>query len=135
MINKTIITVLFSKFTAYLISYVILSWFEEIKTSINMKKLYSVLAVLSVATLAACSNQPINEQTQVPQTMQNCVPESAAQLVGKTGLTETQIKALTRAEIVRMVTPGQPVTMDYRMNRVTVVVDPKTKIILQASCG
>lgn len=33
-----------------------------------MKKLYSVLAVLSVATLAACSNQPINEQTQVPQT-------------------------------------------------------------------
>ena len=100
-----------------------------------MKKLYSVLAVLSVATLAACSNQPINEQTQVTQTMQNCVPESAAQLVGKTGLTETQIKALTRAEIVRMVTPGQPVTMDYRMNRVTVVVDPKTKIILQASCG
>ena len=67
--------------------------------------------------------------------MQNCVPESAAQLVGKTGLTETQIKALTRAEIVRMVTPGQPVTMDYRMNRVTVVVDPKTKIIIQASCG
>ena len=129
MINKTIITVLFSKFTAYLISYVILSWFEEIK------KLYSVLAVLSVATLAACSNQPINEQTQVPQTMQNCVPESAAQLVGKTGLTETQIKALTRAEIVRMVAPGQPVTMDYRMNRVTVVVDPKTKIIIQASCG
>ena len=93
------------------------------------------MAVLSVATLAACSNQPINGQTQVPQTMQNCVPESAAQLVGKTGLTETQIKALTRAEIVRMVTPGQPVTMDYRMNRVTVVVDPKTKIILQASCG
>ena len=67
--------------------------------------------------------------------MQNCVPESAAQLVGKTGLTETQIKALTRAEIVRMVAPGQPVTMDYRMNRVTVLVDPKTKIILQASCG
>lgn len=100
-----------------------------------MKKLYSVLAVLSVATLAACSNQPINEQTQVPQTMQNCVPESAAQLVSTTGLSETQIKALTRAEIVRMVAPGQPVTMDYRMNRVTVLVDPKTKIILQASCG
>ena len=67
--------------------------------------------------------------------MQNCVPESAAQLVGKTGLSETQIKTITRAEIVRMVAPGQPVTMDYRMNRVTVVVDPKTKIILQASCG
>ena len=77
----------------------------------------------------------LNEQTQVTQTMQNCVPESAAQLVGKTDLSETQIKALTRAEIVRMVAPGQPVTMDYRMNRDTVVVDPKTKIILQASCG
>ncbi|MCD0188116.1 hemolysin [Acinetobacter sp. PW68] len=100
-----------------------------------MKKLYSILTVLTVVTLAGCTNQPINEQTQVPQTMQNCVPESAAQLVGKTDLSETQIKALTRAEIVRMVAPGQPVTMDYRMNRVTVVVDPKTKIILQASCG
>ncbi|OFE42560.1 I78 family peptidase inhibitor [Acinetobacter towneri] len=100
-----------------------------------MKKLYSILTVLSVVTLAACSNQPVNEQTKVPQTMQNCVPESAAQLVGKTGLSETQIKTITRAEIVRMVAPGQPVTMDYRMNRVTVVVDPKTKIILQASCG
>lgn len=100
-----------------------------------MKKLYSVLTVLSVATLASCSNQPVNEQTQGAQTMQNCVPESTAQLVGTTGLSETQIKALTRAEIVRMVAPGQPVTMDYRMNRVTVLVDPKTKIILQASCG
>ena len=100
-----------------------------------MKKLYGVMTVLSVVTLTACSNQPVNEQTQVPQTMQNCVPESAAQLVGKTGLSETQIKTITRAEIVRMVAPGQPVTMDYRMNRVTVVVDPKTKIILQASCG
>ena len=100
-----------------------------------MKKLYSILTVLSVATLAACSNQPVNEQTQRTQTMQNCVPESTAQLVGTTGLSETQIKALTRAEIVRMVAPGQPVTMDYRMNRVTVLVDPKTKIILQASCG
>lgn len=100
-----------------------------------MKKLYSILTVLSVATLAACSNQSVNEQTQGTQTMQNCVPESAAQLVSTTGLSETQIKALTRAEIVRMVAPGQPVTMDYRMNRVTVLVDPKTKIILQASCG
>lgn len=100
-----------------------------------MKKLYSILTVLSVATLAACSNQPVNEQTQGTQTMQNCVPESAAQLVSTTGLSETQIKALTRAEIVRMVAPEQPVTMDYRMNRVTVLVDPKTKIILQASCG
>ncbi len=55
---------------------------------------------------------------------QNCVPESTAQLVrGTTALTETQIKALTRAEIVRMVAPGQPVTMDYRMNRVTVLVE------------
>lgn len=37
--------------------------------------------------------------------------------------------------MVRMVAPGQPVTMDYREERVTVTVDPATKKVVQASCG
>ncbi len=37
--------------------------------------------------------------------------------------------------MVRLVQPGQPVTMDYREDRVTVTVDPKTNKVVQASCG
>ena len=33
------------------------------------------------------------------------------------------------------VAPNQPVTMDYRENRVTVTIDPSSKKILNASCG
>ncbi|WP_369124997.1 I78 family peptidase inhibitor [Pseudomonas sp. AB12(2023)] len=50
-------------------------------------------------------------------------------------MTEAQIKQKTKAQIVRMVEPGQAVTMDYREERVTVTVDPTSKKIIQASCG
>jgi hypothetical protein len=63
------------------------------------------------------------------------LPEEAQKLVGKTGLSEAQIKQLTKSEIVRSVQPGQPVTMDYRDNRVTVSIDPVSKKITHASCG
>ena len=33
----------------------------------------------------------------------------------------------TKSEIVRKVAPGQPMTMDYRSNRVTVTIDPTSK--------
>ena len=65
----------------------------------------------------------------------HCLPEEAQKLVGKTGLSEAQIKQLTKSEIVRSVQPGQPVTMDYRDNRVTVSIDPVSKKITHASCG
>ena len=64
-----------------------------------------------------------------------CVPEQAAALVGQSGLTEAQIKQKTSAHIVRLVQPDQPVTMDYREDRVTVTINPKDNKVVQASCG
>lgn len=64
-----------------------------------------------------------------------CLPEQAETLVGQSGLTEAQIKQKTSAKMVRMVQPGQAVTMDYREDRVTVTVDPKTNKVTHASCG
>ncbi|WP_353141225.1 I78 family peptidase inhibitor [Acinetobacter pragensis] len=64
-----------------------------------------------------------------------CLPEQAQKLIGQSGLSDSQIKQLTQAEIVRRVAPGQPVTMDYRDNRITVTEQPVTLKIIQASCG
>ena len=64
-----------------------------------------------------------------------CLPEEAQKLVGQTGLSDDQIKQKTKSEIVRSIAPNQPVTMDYRENRVTVTVDPQSKKISNATCG
>ena len=64
-----------------------------------------------------------------------CSAEDAQRLVGQAKLSEDQIKALSKAQIVRMVKPGQPVTMDYRVERVTVTIDPNTQKITVATCG
>ena len=48
---------------------------------------------------------------------------------------EQEIQQMTKAKTVRLVSPNQPVTMDYRIDRVTVTVDPISQIITQANCG
>lgn len=64
-----------------------------------------------------------------------CIAEEAQKLIGQSGLSEQQIKQKTKSEIVRSVGPNQPVTMDYRDNRITVTVDPQSKKIISANCG
>jgi uncharacterized protein len=64
-----------------------------------------------------------------------CKAEAAEKLVGQTGLSEGEIKKITNSTIVRIVEPGQPVTADYRVERITIVKDPKTKQITMANCG
>ena len=64
-----------------------------------------------------------------------CDAEEAQKLIGQSGLSDQQIKQKTQSEIVRTVAPNQPVTIDYRENRVTVTIDPSSKKILNASCG
>ncbi|MCO8059150.1 I78 family peptidase inhibitor [Acinetobacter towneri] len=100
-----------------------------------MKIIQNLSLILVAVTLTACANNPEQMPSHQPNTMTGCVAEEATKLVGQTGLSEAAIKAKTNAEIVRMVAPGQPVTLDYRLERVTVVTDPQTKIIVQASCG
>ena len=81
------------------------------------------------------NGQVVEEWEYFRANQPKCVAEQASALVGQFNLTEAQIKQKTKAQIVRMVQPGQPVTMDYREERVTVTVDPASKKVVQASCG
>ena len=64
-----------------------------------------------------------------------CVAVEAQKLIGQPLMSEEKIKQRTQATLVRIVEPQQAVTQDYRVNRVTVTIDPQTKLITHASCG
>lgn len=81
------------------------------------------------------NGQVVEEWKLFRDNQANCVAEEAQKLVGQSGLTDDQIKQKTQSEIVRKVAPGQPMTMDYRTNRVTVTIDPASKKITNATCG
>ena len=81
------------------------------------------------------NGQVVEEWEYFRANQPKCIADQAAALVGQSNLTEAQIKEKTKAQMVRMVAPDQPVTMDYREERVTVTVDPATKKVVQASCG
>lgn len=81
------------------------------------------------------NGQVIEEWALFRKDNAKCVAEEAQKLVGLKDLTEEQIKEKTQSSIVRTVKPGQPITMDYRIERVTVTIDPVTKKILTATCG
>lgn len=100
-----------------------------------MKIVQNLFLGLIVVGLTACANHPTQMPSQQENPMTSCIADEATKLIGQTGLSEAEIKAKTQAEIVRVVTPLQPVTLDYRVERVTVVIDPQTKVIVQASCG
>ncbi|WP_404794093.1 MULTISPECIES: I78 family peptidase inhibitor [Acinetobacter] len=44
------------------------------------------------------------------------------------------MKSKTNAEVVRLVAPGQPITKDYHLGRINVIVDPQTQKIVKAFC-
>ena len=102
-----------------------------------MMKKITYLALTLVATgLTACANSPengVSNNTNVGQAQ--CLPAEAKKLVGHTGLSDEQIKQKTGSKIVRTLTPNQPATMDYRIERITVIIDPVTNQIKDASCG
>jgi len=87
-------------------------------------------ALLSLG-LAGCQKEPpIAEASEG-----TCKPEAAQALVGRDRVTDEQAKQLTGATIVRQVKPGDPVTMDFREDRVTIETDADTGKIVRATCG
>ncbi|WP_376746313.1 I78 family peptidase inhibitor [Acinetobacter schindleri] len=100
-----------------------------------MNSFHKLSLLLTALTLTACANTPDGVSSQQQNNIKSCISEEATKLIGQKNLSETAIKAKTKASIVRVVAPDQPVTLDYRAERITVVTDPKTKIIVQASCG
>lgn len=79
--------------------------------------------------------QIVEEWKLFRESQSQCLPKQSKDLVGQQNLSDEQIKQATQSEIIRRVAPGQPVTMDYRNNRVTVVIEHTSKKIVQANCG
>ena len=79
--------------------------------------------------------QIIEEWTYFRSQQEQCIAEQASQLVGQKLLTEDELKQRTKAGQIRVLMPNQPATMDYRSDRLTLVVSPETTIIEHSSCG
>lgn len=110
---------------------------------------------LVMSLLSACSNNVLNaEAPRAAQGQQDlesrplvlstskewdpsfdCDPVKAKKLVGKTDLTEKQVLSITNARVYRSAYVGEPVTEEFRPDRVTIVIDPKTKRIVASMCG
>lgn len=88
-----------------------------------------ILVFLStVPGLVACSGG-----SEVPSG--RCDPVAARALIGKPKLTDEEARQRTGASLVRQIAPGQPVTHDYRDNRVTLETDPTSGRVGGATCG
>lgn len=88
-----------------------------------------ILVFLSTApALVACS-----AGSEVPSG--RCDPVAARALVGKPKTTDEAAKQRTGATIVRQIAPAQPVTHDYRDNRVTLETDATSGRVVGATCG
>ncbi len=97
-----------------------------------MKSGFRVMPVLPflsiIPALVACS-----VGSQVSQG--RCDPVAAGALVGQPKPTDKEAKERTGATMVRQIAPGQPVTHDFRDNRVTLETDPTSGHVVGATCG
>ncbi|GAA2853471.1 peptidase inhibitor I78 family protein [Aminobacter aminovorans] len=85
----------------------------------------------TIIILAGCQKGPAAGQP----TSGTCNRTAAESLAGKDRLADDEVKRLTGATIVRQHKPGDPATMDFRQERVTVETDPVTGKIVRAFCG
>jgi len=64
-----------------------------------------------------------------------CDTAVAERLTGRDRIPDAEAMEITGATIVRQIKPGDPVTMDYRQERITIETDPETGKIVRAYCG
>ena len=83
----------------------------------------------SAALLAACSTT-----AREAPVASKCRSDAAVMLVGHAAPDDLQVKQRTGAELIRRIAPGDPVTQDFRENRITLAIDPAGKVV-QAVCG
>ncbi|WP_234903185.1 I78 family peptidase inhibitor [Ensifer adhaerens] len=81
---------------------------------------------------AGCQKEP---ESTASQTEGLCKPNAAEALAGKDRISDEDAKQMTGATIVRQLKPGDPATMDFRQERVTIETDPATGKIVRATCG
>ena len=94
------------------------------------------LSLLSpLLLLAACASQPATPPAS-PDAPAACQADGAQQYVGQpaTEATVEAVRKSTGASVVRQLKPGQAATMDYRIERVNVLLDA-TGNIERITCG
>jgi hypothetical protein len=64
-----------------------------------------------------------------------CRQDAAQMLAGRQRVSDRRAKRLTGASIVRQISPGDPITMDFRRERVTIETNSATGRIVRAYCG
>lgn len=96
----------------------------------NIRPLAALAATLLSLGLAGCQK----EVAELPAPG-ICKNEAAEALAGKDRLSDEEAMKLTGATIVRQIKPGDPVTMDFRQERVTIETDATTNKITRAMCG
>ncbi len=89
-------------------------------------------AVLLLA-VAACQKEQAPAAAEAQGGI--CKKDVAETLAGKDKMTDDAAMQLTGATIVRQVKSGDPVTMDFRQERITIETDPTTGKIIRAYCG
>lgn len=91
------------------------------------------LAVLALA-LSGCA--PVESQTPVGVVQRICDVSALGDLVGKAGTSELGVEALRRSKsgTVRWIRPGMAVTMDFRQDRLDIVLDAKN-LVTEFKCG
>ena len=81
--------------------------------------------------LAGCRTEPSPTEAQLGI----CREDTAQVLAGRDRITDDEAKRLTGSTIVRQIRPGEPVTEDFRRERVTIETDHRTGKIVRAFCG
>jgi hypothetical protein len=92
-------------------------------------KLIVISTLMMSFGLSACAASRAGEQVGSGK----CDAEAAARLVGEVAPNDDTILLRTGSTIVRRIAPGDQVTQDYRLERVTVSIAEGR--VISASCG
>lgn len=101
-----------------------------------MSRIKPVAAALTVL-LSACMTTPASTGSgPIPPSAATCNAGPAAWAVGKQASADVveHVRVDSHSQIVRMLRPGQMITMEFNPQRVDIRVDGG-KIILAVSCG
>lgn len=97
-----------------------------------MKPLY-LLAGCAILLSACTANIPPTPAQAAPT---QCDSARAKRLIGTSAQqSDAQIKQITGANHVRRLGPNSAATMDYRQDRINLLIDPQTNTIARTSCG
>lgn len=98
-----------------------------------MRRASWLSGVVLLLAVAACQKEQAPAAAEAQAGI--CKKDVAETLAGKDKMTDEAAMQLTGATIVRQVKPGDPVTMDFRQERITIETDPNTGKIIRAYCG